>query len=98
MSMGLHNQTSITPLSPPPLVKPTTPQLSTPANNYSIANNATPIKVGYGYVFTKKWGSNGTNNGQFSYPYGITTDSSGNVYVADSDNFRVQEFSQSSNG
>jgi NHL repeat/Beta-propeller repeat len=31
----------------------------------------------------KSWGSQGTGNGQFEYPRGIATDSSGNVYVTD---------------
>ena len=37
-------------------------------------------------------GSSGTNNGQFNTPGGVATDSSKNVYVADSLNNRVQKF------
>ena len=51
--------------------------------------------------FVTKWGSNGgdgstgTGNGEFDNPRGITTDSSGNVYVADMGNGRVQKFDSS---
>lgn len=49
-------------------------------------------------VFTKNgtfigsFGSLGSGNGQFDEPYGITTDSDGNIYVVDSNNHRVQKF------
>jgi len=39
------------------------------------------------------WGSNGTGNGQFGGDInGITADSSGNIYVTDSSNNRIQKF------
>jgi sugar lactone lactonase YvrE/type II secretory pathway pseudopilin PulG len=38
-------------------------------------------------------GSAGSANGQFSSPRGVAIDSSGNIWVADSGNFRVQKFS-----
>jgi hypothetical protein len=44
------------------------------------------------YVFIAKWGSLGHGDGQFYCPYGIAIDSSGNVYVADTDNSRIQKF------
>jgi DNA-binding beta-propeller fold protein YncE len=31
-------------------------------------------------------------DGQFWHPYGVAVDSSGNVYVADTDNNRIQKF------
>ena len=31
-------------------------------------------------------------DGQFYYPFGVAVDSSGNVYVADSCNNRIQKF------
>jgi PKD repeat protein len=43
-----------------------------------------------------KWGSGGSGDGQFSDPSGVAVDSSGNVYVSDSGNNRIQKFS--SNG
>jgi DNA-binding beta-propeller fold protein YncE len=39
-----------------------------------------------------KWGSDGTGNGQFSSPRGITVGSDGSVYVADFDLNRIQRF------
>lgn len=44
------------------------------------------------YVFESKWGSSGTNAGQFSSPYGIAIDSNDVIYVADSGNHRIQTF------
>ena len=44
-------------------------------------------------TFLTKWGSCGSGNGQFYYPYGVAVDGSGNVYVADTDNYRIQKFS-----
>ncbi len=41
----------------------------------------------------RSFGSSGTGNGQFKSPWGIALDSSGDVWVADSENNRVQEFS-----
>jgi DNA-binding beta-propeller fold protein YncE len=46
------------------------------------------------HAYVTKFGSFGTQNGQFYYPYGLAVDPSGNVYVADSD-ARVEEFTVS---
>ena len=43
-------------------------------------------------TFVTKWGSSGTANGQFLGPIGVAVDSSGNVYVTDSHNNRIQKF------
>jgi DNA-binding beta-propeller fold protein YncE len=40
-------------------------------------------------------GISGSGNGQFSAPYGLATDSSGNVYVVDAGNNRIEKFSSS---
>ena len=42
----------------------------------------------------KDWGTvTGNGAGQFKNPQGVAVDSSGNVYVADTDNDRIQKFS-----
>ncbi len=44
------------------------------------------------YSFLTKWGSFGTTNSQFDTPVGIAVDPSGNVYVVDTNNNRIQKF------
>ena len=39
------------------------------------------------------WGKAGNANGQFNNAFGLATDKAGNVYVADTDNNRIQVFS-----
>ena len=43
-------------------------------------------------AFVTAWGTGGSGNGQFAYPYRVATDAAGNVYVADSGNNRIQKF------
>jgi uncharacterized repeat protein (TIGR01451 family) len=43
-------------------------------------------------AFTVAWGTNGSNEGEFRSPTGIAVDNSGNVYVVDELNDRVQKF------
>jgi NHL repeat-containing protein len=50
-------------------------------------------EAGPGYKVVGTWGKGGTGNGQFNGVAGITVDQSGNVYVADLNNGRVQVFS-----
>ncbi|GAF84493.1 unnamed protein product, partial [marine sediment metagenome] len=45
-----------------------------------------------GYEFVLKWGSEGSGDGQFDGISGVAVDSSGNVYVADNENHRIQKF------
>jgi len=47
--------------------------------------------------FVLKWGSRGTGNGQFVDPFDVAVDGSGNVYVADTTNRRIQKFDASGN-
>jgi len=47
--------------------------------------------------FILKWGSNGTGNGQFTSSYYLATDSSNNIYIADTGNHRVEKFDSSGN-
>src|SRR5436190_20760937 len=42
--------------------------------------------------YLTQWGSQGSGNGQFNVPNGVATDASGNVYVADTRNHRIQKF------
>jgi YD repeat-containing protein len=43
--------------------------------------------------YSAQFGSKGSGAGQLAYPYGIAVDSHGNVWVDDSENNRVEEFS-----
>jgi sugar lactone lactonase YvrE len=66
-----------------------------------LAENTTMLTSVYNAVYnvkglftaTDNWGTIGSDNGQFNSPQGIAVDGSGNVYVADRDNNRVQVFS-----
>jgi hypothetical protein len=53
----------------------------------TAASNAPP-------VYVNSFGSEGTGDGQFKRPTGIALDSSGHLWVDDSNNCRVQEFSE----
>jgi DNA-binding beta-propeller fold protein YncE len=45
------------------------------------------------YVFARKWGSFGTGDGQFRNPFGVAVNpSTGDVFVADTGNSRIQVF------
>ena len=51
--------------------------------------------VGQGFKVVRTWSKTGSANGQFRNASGIAVDRSDNVYVADTDNNRVQVFSKS---
>ncbi|MHB0977227.1 MAG: YCF48-related protein [Candidatus Aquicultorales bacterium] len=64
-----------------------------------ISDNRTIQKYDGNGTYITKWGgtnppfdSYGTGDGQFKYPQGVAVDSSGNVYVADINNHRIQKF------
>jgi DNA-binding beta-propeller fold protein YncE len=42
--------------------------------------------------YLTQWGTSGSGNGQFNGPAGMALDASGNVYVADLGNNRIQKF------
>jgi DNA-binding beta-propeller fold protein YncE len=46
-------------------------------------------------MFLQKWGSLGSDEGQFRDPRAIALDGLGNVYVADTGNKRIQKFTES---
>jgi sugar lactone lactonase YvrE len=54
--------------------------------------NSISLNVYANYVGILKWGFQGTGNGQFHIPVDSAVDSSGNVFVADSGNNRIQVF------
>ena len=47
----------------------------------------------YPPVFSASFGSEGSGNGDFNHPEGVAVDSSGNVWVVDKNNNRVEKFS-----
>ena len=47
--------------------------------------------------FVLTWGSEGTGDGQFDLPIGVAVNSSGQVYVTDDLNYRIQKFGQGYN-
>ncbi|MGB9124498.1 MAG: HYR domain-containing protein, partial [Nitrosotalea sp.] len=60
--------------------------------------------IGYSWAtpsppsFSAQWGSYGlTTNGQFAFPQGVAIDPSGNVYVTDLGNTRVEKFDSNGN-
>jgi len=58
---------------------------------------ACPDCVVEGATFVLKFGSQGTGDGQFDQPWGIDVDNSGNIYVAEYWNHRIQKFDSSGN-
>ncbi len=44
-------------------------------------------------TYKSQFGSSGSGNGQFTYPFGIAIDKNGNIWVVDNGNARVEEFS-----
>jgi DNA-binding beta-propeller fold protein YncE len=66
------------------------------ADSCEITKNSSPWATSSSaYIYVSKFGSYGTTNGLFYYPYGIAVNSSGNIYVVDWNNRRVQIFNSS---
>jgi DNA-binding beta-propeller fold protein YncE len=61
---------------------------------FKFANPCPPgtTQIVAGVCFVTKWGTEGSGNGQFDGPRGVAIDSLGNIFVADSQNDRIQEF------
>jgi len=75
-------------------------RISSPSNStysdtsdsyFSVIPNTSAIAESY--VFDLTWGREGSGDGQFHYPIGVAVDTAGNVYVADTGNYRIQKFS-----
>jgi streptogramin lyase len=49
------------------------------------------------YVFVRKWGTEGSDNGQFQEPVSVAVGSSSIIYVVDSGNARIQKFDNNGN-
>jgi DNA-binding beta-propeller fold protein YncE len=71
------------------------------SNNVYVSDgsNSRIVKFTSNGTFLTQWGSYGSGNGQFDFPYlpGIAVDSDNNVYVADSGNARVEKFESNGN-
>ena len=74
--------------STPPIANPLAP---TPAPTQEI------VSAKEQYSLANKWGSFGTADGQFLGPFGVAVDSSGNVYIGDCENDRIQIFDSDGN-
>jgi DNA-binding beta-propeller fold protein YncE len=62
----------------------------------SSNDDVAKISIATGAVLDS-WGGLGSGDGQFDNPWGVSVDASGNVYVVDSFNRRVQKFDSSGN-
>ena len=60
-------------------------------NNFIIRHDPVEQRATCTTCFIK-WGTAGSGDGQFKGPRGIAIDSSGNVYIADTGNNRIQKF------
>jgi hypothetical protein len=69
--------------------------LVTSVEKPTVSGRSANFTITHWYEFMTKWGSGGSGNGQFNSPWGIAVDNSGNVYVVDTGNNRVQKFTSS---
>src|SRR5258708_5580398 len=66
------------------------PSLPVPAPTATPTATSTPMP----HTYVTQWGTMGSGTGQFNgRPLGISVDLFGNVYVADTGNYRIQKFS-----
>ncbi|WP_342304066.1 hypothetical protein [Methanolobus sp. ZRKC5] len=70
--------------------------MSADTNGDGVADVADPQHITY-VNFETKWGSEGSDDGEFNSPVAVTVDSERYVYVADSGNHRIQKFDSSGN-
>jgi DNA-binding beta-propeller fold protein YncE len=79
---------------------PTTTVTWTPTTTYTVTTTVTPTSTSiatFCYAYVAQWGSKGIGNGNFNNPLDVAVDPSGNVYVLDQGNNRVQVFDNCGN-
>src|SRR2546422_7697925 len=67
------------------------------AGSMTSVTLATAQKDNIVVEFASSFGSGGSENGQFAVPQGIALDKSGNIYVVDQNNNRVEKFDSNGN-
>jgi sugar lactone lactonase YvrE len=67
--------------------------VTTPGGTSAVSNPVNFTFSGYLPVYTSKWGSYGTYNGQFRDPACAAVGPDGSIFVTDTNNHRVQRFS-----
>jgi streptogramin lyase len=63
--------------------------------NWSVISKPDWLTLGSDAKFELKFGSYGSGNGEFNLPQGVAVDSSGDIYVTDTSNHRIQKFDSS---
>src|SRR5436309_1267965 len=72
---------------------PTSGPTTTSSSTTTVPSSTTSTTVPPCGTFLLKWGAPlGAGNGELNSPTGVATDGSGNVYVADTANTRIQKF------
>ena len=79
----------------PPTTSTSSTSSTTSSTSTTTSTSSTTSTTGPPCSFLTTWGSSGSGNGQFNSPTGVATDASGNVYVADYSNNRIQKFNAS---
>jgi len=89
-----NNDKTTTPVNTPVTIPVLSNDTDADSNQISVSSftNGTHGKVTSVHTYLSQFGSYGSGNGQFASPFRVGTDSSGNIYVADSDDNRVEKF------